>query len=72
MQCRDEGEIPASLRIKPLVRTRESYAILEELHVQVGYYSRDRGTYGCPLPLLIELTVVTEAGGLQAELKELC
>ena len=27
--CRDEGMIPASLRIKPLVRTKEGYAIAE-------------------------------------------
>ena len=29
MRCRDEGVIPASLRIKPMVRTREGYAIVE-------------------------------------------
>ena len=29
MRCRDEGVIPASLRIKPMVRTREGYAIAE-------------------------------------------
>ena len=29
MQCRDEGVIPASLRIKPMVRIREGYAIMQ-------------------------------------------
>ena len=29
MWCHDEGVIPASLCIKPLVRTREGYAIME-------------------------------------------
>ena len=33
---------------------------------------RDRGAHGCPLPLLVELTIVAEVGGFQTELEELC
>ena len=32
----------------------------------------ETGTHGCLLPLLIELTIATEVGGLEAELKERC
>ena len=41
MRCRDEGVIPASVRIKPPMKTREGYRIAERA---------SRGnTYTCPL-----------------------
>ena len=42
------------------------------MYRQVGNHCRDRGAHGCPLPLLVELTIVAEVGGLQTELEELC
>ena len=62
MRCRDEGVIPASLRIKPMVRTREGYGIAERAS-RAFLRARIHETY------IKKATLTSEIGSIEARLE---